>query len=136
VFEAVKQASGRPVMKASEYIDEYASMLQTRRKWALRYLTTIGVVFALSAAVSLGLAWAFRGELMSPLFTLYIALLLISPLFGLVIQAVEYRRLKDTLELLDVVRDAVSRVSANPLSSDSSHRGRNPASFEAGETVD
>jgi hypothetical protein len=96
-------------MKAYEYIDEYASMLHIRRKWALRYVMTLGIVFVLSAAVSLGLAWAFRHEPMSPLFTLYIALLLISPLFGLVVQAVEYRRLKDALELLDVVREALSR---------------------------
>ena len=115
-------------MKAFEYIDEYASMLQTRRKWALRYLTTLGVVFVLSAAVSFGLAWAFRSELMSPLFTLYIALLLISPLFGLVIQAVEYRRLKDTLELLDVVRDAVNRIPVGPVPSDSLDRERRSAS--------
>ena len=97
-------------MEASEYIDQYASMLHDRRKWALRYILTLGVVSVLSAAVSLGMAWAFRHEPVSPLFTLYIALLLISPLFGLVVQAVEYRRLKDTLELLDVVREALSKV--------------------------
>jgi hypothetical protein len=74
-----------------------------------RYIVTLGVVSILSAAVSLSLAWSFRYEPMSPMFTLYIALLLISPLFGLVVQAMEYRRLKDTLELLDVLRRVVGK---------------------------
>jgi hypothetical protein len=106
-LDAVEQANRRLAMKAPEYIEEYASMLHTRRRWALRYILTLGVVFVLSAAVSLGMAWAFRYEPASPLFSLYVALLLISPLFGLVVQAVEYRRLKDTLELLDVLRRAI-----------------------------
>ena len=96
-------------MNASDRLEEYVSQLRSRKKWALRYTIMLGVILVLSVAVSLGMAWAFGYGQASPLFTLYVAMLVMGPLFGLVVQATEYRRLNETLELVDVLRQAMRR---------------------------
>lgn len=96
-------------MNASDRLEEYVSQLRVRKKWALRYTIMLGVILVLSVAVSLGMAWAFGYGQASPLFTLYVAMLVMGPLFGLVIQATEYRRLNETLDLVDVLRLAMRR---------------------------
>ena len=96
-------------MNASDHLEEYVSQLRSRRKWALLYTIMLGVILVLSVAVSLGMAWAFGYGQASPLFTLYVAMLVMGPLFGLVIQATEYRRLNETLDLVDVLRQTMRR---------------------------
>jgi hypothetical protein len=95
-------------MEVPNDLEQYATLLRIRKKWTLRYAIMNGVLLAICAVVAFGEAWAFRDVQVSPLSTLTTAIALIGPLFGSFGEATEYRRLKDTLELIDVLQRTTS----------------------------
>jgi hypothetical protein len=89
-------------MKASISIEQYISRLHARKKRALTYAIVYGVLLIVSCIAVFTLVLPM-GESSSNLATFLAVLLILGPLFGLRARAVELSRLKDILDLLDVL---------------------------------
>ena len=90
-------------------IAAYASLLRTRKKWALVGSVAFVIVVVISSVALLGMAWTLGDKAMTRLSTLTVVMAFVFPYVGMVNQAAEYRRLKGLLELLDVLERAASK---------------------------
>ena len=93
-------------MRAPTYLEEYTSLLRTRKKYALIYTLVWGVIFAPLFAVAFGLVLAYEDRPVSLLSTIGIVMMVICPLIALMNRVMEYRRLTGMLELLGVLQQA------------------------------
>lgn len=93
-------------MKISDHLEQHATLLRIRQKWALRMAMVYVVLFAVFA---LGTIVLFsQPDHKSSIIDHGVVLPYIGLSVALAVQATEYRTLKGTLELLDVLQRATS----------------------------
>ena len=93
---------------ATSRIGQYAGLLRIRKKWALIGMVAFGICTVVCFAVLFGMAWTLRDKAVTRLSMLSVLMPFVFPYVWLVNQVAEYRRLKDVLELLDVLQRAAS----------------------------
>ena len=98
---------GHPEIKAvNSRIEQYASLLRIRKKWASIGFVAFLIVFVISTAVLFSMAWTLRDKAVTWLTMLVVPMSFVFPYVWLVNWAAEQRRLKGVLELLDVLQRA------------------------------
>lgn len=90
----------------------YANLLGNRKRWAKIGIVVLGICAFILLIAAFGLLWTKRDQAITGTTLLLVLALCVYPLFGLVSQLVEYRRLRLLLELLDVLqREAHARTA-------------------------
>jgi hypothetical protein len=94
---------------AGSPIEQYTSLLNTRKRWAKIGSVALGICALILLIAALGFLWVKRTQPVTGTSVLIVLVLCFYPLLGLVSQIVEHRWASVLLELLDVL-ERESRV--------------------------
>jgi len=84
-------------------IKQYVHLLDIRKRWAKIGIVGLGASLGVSLLAAIGWLWVNRLKPITGSNALIVVLLCVYPVFGLVSQLLAYRRINETLELLDVL---------------------------------